>query len=469
MRHWRRAVMMGACALGCGSAATEQDGGSDTCDAANCVDDDGSATQTADDDGGTTHAVDDTAGDVDTGEPGGGLPCDVVEVIDRNCFGCHSDPPKFGAPMPFASWGDFQVPAVSDPERKVIDLVGDRIVDPDFPMPPITAMSGEDQTVLLDWIAAGAPSDPSAACTPTDPTGGDDVGPDALPCEPTHTFLAHASGSEDAFQVPPEGADNLYMCFTFASPFAANVQGTAWAPITDDERVLHHWILYRTATPQVDGGVGPCNMPSDQVFVSGWAPGGQNFVMPDDVGLELGGPDDYYILQVHYHNTENHTDAFDGSGVAFCTTDTPRAQTAGVLTLGTFSIDVGADAEDAKAVGTCPSQLTSLLPQSLFALASFPHMHQLGREFNTTITRGAEELTLVDVPSFTFDNQISYPHDPPIEIKSGDTLTTTCTYDNPGGGPVGFGEDTEDEMCFNFVLTYPIDIVPEDYRVCMTG
>ena len=49
------------------------------------------------------------------------------------------------------------------------------------------------------------------------------------------------------------------------------------------------------------------------------------------------------------------------------------------------------------------------------------------------------------------------------------SLTTTCTYDNPDGGPVGFGEDTEDEMCFNFVLTYPIDIVPADYRVCMTG
>jgi hypothetical protein len=140
-----------------------------------------------------------------------------------------------------------------------------------------------------------------------------------------------------------------------------------------------------------------------------------------------------------------------------------------VLTLGTASISIPSDAEDATAVGTCPSQLTSLLPQSLYALASFPHMHQLGREFNTTITRGGDQIPLVDVPSFTFDNQISYPHDPPVEIRAGDSLTTTCTYDNPGGGPVGFGEDTEDEMCFNFVLTYPIDIVPEDYRVCMTG
>jgi hypothetical protein len=109
------------------------------------------------------------------------------------------------------------------------------------------------------------------------------------------------------------------------------------------------------------------------------------------------------------------------------------------------------------------------LPQSLFALASFPHMHQLGREFSTVVQRGGNELTLVDVPAFTFDNQISYPHDPPFEIQAGDQLVTTCTYDNTNDFPVGFGEDTEDEMCFNFVLAYPIDIVPEDYRVCMTG
>lgn len=469
MKTIRTFVFIGAFALGCASNSG-LDGGGETCVDASCGDDDDGATLPSDDTAGATGVDDDgTDEGMDSGVPEGGLPCDVVEVIDRNCFGCHSDPPKYGAPMPLSSWGDFQVPAKSDATKKVVDRVAERIVDPDYPMPPITAMGDADRTVLLDWIAAGAPSDPDADCTPTDPTDGGDVGPDALPCEPSHTFLAHAGGSADAFQVPPQGADNLYMCFTFASPFATDVQGTAWAPITDDERVLHHWILYRTATPQEDGGVGPCHMPSDQVFVSGWAPGGKNFVMPDDVGLELGGPDDYYILQVHYHNTDHHADAFDASGVAFCTTETPRPLTAGVLTLGTLNISIPAGADDAKAVGTCPSSLTSLLPQSLYALASFPHMHQLGREFATTIQRGAEQLTLVDVPSFTFDNQISYPHDPPIEIRAGDTLTTTCTYDNPDGGPVGFGENTEDEMCFNFVLAYPIDIVPEDYRVCSTG
>ena len=74
------------------------------------------------------------------------------------------------------------------------------------------------------------------------------------PRVPTVEFTAHDQG--DAFWVPAVGADNLYQCFTFASPVGPTSQAVAWAPITDDERVLHHWILFRTETPQVDGGSG---------------------------------------------------------------------------------------------------------------------------------------------------------------------------------------------------------------------
>jgi hypothetical protein len=331
-------------------------------------------------------------------------------------------------------------------------------------------MSDADRGVLQSWIDAGTPPDPDADCTPEDPTDGEPVGPDALPCEPTHTFVASAGGgASEGFHVPESGAENLYMCFTFKSPFADAVQGTAWAPITDDERVLHHWILFRSKTPQEDGGAGPCNMPADAVFVSGWAPGGQNYVLPDDIGLDLGGPDDYYILQVHYHNTGHFSDAIDKSGVALCTTDTPREKTAGVLTLGTATIDIPVDGKGVVATGTCPSLITQYLPEPINVLASFPHMHQLGRKFDTIITRGGQDTTLVSVPNFSFDNQISYTHDPPVQIVAGDTLTTHCTYDNTYGVPVSFGEKTEDEMCFNFALVYPIDMIPDNARVCMVN
>ena len=47
--------------------------------------------------------------------------------------------------------------------------------------------------------------------------------------------------------------------------------------------------------------------------------------------------------------------------------------------------------------------------------------------------------------------------EPEIVVQPGDKLHSTCVFDNPGSQSVGFGEGTGDEMCFNFVLAYPID------------
>jgi hypothetical protein len=45
-------------------------------------------------------------------------------------------------------------------------------------------------------------------------------------------------------------------------------------------------------------------------------------------------------------------------------------------------------------------------------------------------------------------------------VHPGDTLTTTCTWMNPGSSAVGFGESTTSEMCYNFVLSYPAHSLP---------
>jgi hypothetical protein len=65
------------------------------------------------------------------------------------------------------------------------------------------------------------------------------------------------------------------------------------------------------------------------------------------------------------------------------------------------------------------------------------------------------------VDPFQFENQQYYPHEPEVLLQPGDALRTRCTYDNPGDQPVFLGEGTEDEMCFNFVMIYPLDLVGE--------
>jgi hypothetical protein len=410
-----------------------------------------------------------TAGGGGSGAGGAGatdLPCDADTFFAEHCRGCHSEPPKYGAPMPLGSHADLHAPAVSEPTRTVAELVGERTNDPDRPMPPDGLLPADVRAPLEAWLAAGAPAS-SEGCDPIDPVD-PMVGPEHLPCTVTHTFTAHAEGSAQGFHVPPGGADNLYQCFTFHSPFDGVTQGTAWAPIIDDERVVHHWILYRTKTVQPEGGVMPCQMPQDATFVAGWAPGGENFVFPEDVGLEMGGPDDYFILQMHYHNAAGHEDAVDASGVAFCTTDVPRENDAGVYTLGTLHIDIPPYTEGWQTMGQCGSFLTSFLPQPVHIISSFPHMHELGTEFRTEILRGGDDgpvETLVSIDDWAFDSQKHYPHDPPVTFDPGDAIRTTCVYDNPTSQAVHFGEKTEDEMCFNFVLLYPISLFG-DNRQC---
>ena len=46
---------------------------------------------------------------------------------------------------------------------------------------------------------------------------------------------------------------------------------------------------------------------------------------------------------------------------------------------------------------------------------------------------------------------------PQPEPPGGDDFLPDPVFDNPTEHPVGFGEGTSDEMCFNFVLAYPID------------
>jgi hypothetical protein len=416
-----------------------------------------SSTTPGDTDSGTTPGTD--TGPVARGE----LPCDVLDVVAARCLTCHTRPPSFGAPMALVDQTDFHADALTVPTERVYQRAMARIHSTTAPMPPITAPALDAaQLATLDaWLGAGAPARAAGiTCTPPPPP----PPPPDLPCTPTHTFLSHAPGSATAPYQLGAGATNQYICFTFASPFTTSQQATGWGPVIGDERVVHHWILYRTATAQADGGVGPCNMPIDATFIMGWAPGGGAYVMPPDIGLELrqGTANEWLILQVHYNNPTGIADVMDSSGVEICTTDTPRAQTAGVLAFGTTNIAIPPRATGYSTTGTCSSFLTGLLPEPLHILSSGPHMHELGTSFTTEIIPGGTGTpeNLVTVSPWSFDSQSAYPHDPPRVINPGDAVRTTCTYSNPGASTVTFGERTEDEMCFNFMMVYPITVIP---------
>ena len=368
--------------------------------------------------------------------PTSDLPCDVQRVIAANCVTCHGEEPAFGGPLPLVRAADFAADArgVSVGQRVVERINDDQRAMPPAPNP---RLSDADRAVLENWIGAGAPSGTCDSGGGMAGSGGSAGGPTTHPPDVTcYNLTARASAAGDKYAVPT--TPDLYQCFEYNAPWGnKRVQVVSARPVIDNPQVLHHWILYNTADAVTDGKNASCvGAHPNAAFITGWAPGGDGLELPADVGLRTEGAG--FSLEVHYNNSEASPQT-DASGVELCVTEKLRPKEAAVHWLGTQNLN------KVTATGTC--QPFTFEPVTI--LTSSPHMHLQGRHMKTVINRanGGTE-TLLDVP-FDFATQVSY--DTPAVINPGDTLTTTCTF----ATPTPFGQKTNEEMCYNFVVAYP--------------
>ena len=166
---------------------------------------------------------------------------------------------------------------------------------------------------------------------------------------------------------------------------------------------------------------------------------------PEGVGLKLSAGQTL-VLQLHLFNPSG--EALGGtSGIEVVEVDPADVQEEADLFLpGPLGLSLPPN-QQTSIVSTC----TVGEPQKLFAI--FPHMHQLGIHFKTTLTVGGQP-TVVHDGDYTFDHQAFIPFEP-IALSSGDTITTECTWNNTKSSPVGWGESSESEMCFSILYRYP--------------
>lgn len=372
--------------------------------------------------------------------------CDALGVLRANCQSCHASDPQFGAPMPLVSFDDLQAPGVSNASQTVRELVRARIHDAQRPMPP-GGMSAANVALIDAWLDAGggAGADPTCAGlapapVPTEPT--EFVWPDD--CEEFFTLTTSSRTNPSEKYVVPAGSEE-HPQFIFDTPWGNDdVQVLAYRPVTDNASILHHWILYENSTGGLfGGGLGG-------KFLVGWAPGSQgNTGMPDDVGLYMPGGADKLRLDVHYYNLGSNQAESDASGVELCITRTPRPNTA---TVSGLTGNATAPAGRSNNVSSCTVNLTGAEEVTFMSVS--PHMHKLGVHAKLELTRAGQTTALHDEP-FDFEDQRIYELDN-IPIRDGDVLTTTCSYENDTGRTVTFGENSDDEMCFNFVTYYPM-------------
>ena len=383
--------------------------------------------------------------------------CDAQAVFNASCSQCHGETPLYGAPMSLTSLAELRAPSKSDPSQTVYQRVSQRIHDSQKPMPPTGfTLSAAGQSTLDAWIAAGAPQGSSEACAaPAPPATGIATAPTATPaaastpaatsgstapaegsaddwpadCGEHYKFVSNSNGQKSS--VPP--GEPPYYNMTIPAPWgAATAQALKFKPIIDNAKVIHHYILYA----------------ADGSFVNGWAPGDQGGTLPAGVGLQM--PGGNYRLEVHYNN-QTGTTQMDGSGVELCVAKTPRPNTAAVHWLGSLLILVPARGRQ-DVTSTCVPSV-SAGPVHLISVS--PHMHKTGVHAKMVINRANGETVVVHDAAFDFNDQRKYDV-PDVLVNAGDTITTTCTFENDTNSLITFGQNTEDEMCFFFTTAWPI-------------
>jgi hypothetical protein len=314
--------------------------------------------------------------------------------------------------------------------------------------PPSAATPQPDASITPDASQVEPDPQPSAALSDVA------VAPD--PSECTFVELRARGDQEGAPFHVPGGDHDALECFMFDLGFDAPTQALAMYPVVENPQVIHHWLLYAVDSVDSDRISYDCtNVHPIARTIGGWAPGMGNWYLPKHVGFDLG--KGRFVLEVHYFNQATAVD--DRSGVRICTTRTPRPETASVSWLGGDQLfTIPPHATNYSVAGRCAPRR----PRTpIHVLRSWPHMHRLGTRMTMRLDRSDGSSENVFDLSYAFSAQ--HQVDTPLILASGDSLLTTCYYDNPGDRAVSYGDQTTDEMCFNFVVAYPAGALASDW------
>lgn len=284
--------------------------------------------------------------------------------------------------------------------------------------------------VALFLFACGNPApDPSA------PDGGDEPAPDARP-DGWQTLIS------SSWSIPP---GEEYRCerLTIAEDiWIKNFRSTV--PLGH-----HHAVLTLEDDPSAPDGQTACGAGTNApLMIYGSAPGTEDITMPDGVAVRVPAGSQL-LLNLHLYNTQPSTDLAGVSEILYQAVPADEVDgvvEAEIVLMGPvqFTIDEGTDT----VTGGCTQSGDTTL------FMTNPHMHRLGTHARVVARRAAGDVVLHDGP-YDFEDQKFYPIAPEVPMANGDRVEITCTYDNDTGGPVSFGDSTDQEMCFASTYRYP--------------
>jgi mono/diheme cytochrome c family protein len=359
--------------------------------------------------------------------------CAARTVFQTRCQTCHGAE-LAGAPMSLVTWADTQATSVIDKTNKVSELIKARVHDTARPMPPVDRgpLTSQELAALDAWISAGYPNGTCATPDMPAPTTGKEFQWPAE-CTPDKIFKVQAHENGQPFNVQANWESNVVISIPvpWAGKVSGNIQALAIKPLTNNKRVVHHWILFAGTLD----------------FITSWSPGKPAETFPDDVGVYMPSSGSF-SLNMHYYNKGNDSAEQDQSGAEICITNKPRPKTATTNMFGPFLLNIPPGRSEA--TDTCTHAGT----QPITLITSSPHMHKTGVGGKFEIIRANGKVEVLEDSPFNQEDQHVTPIN--VVVNPGDKVRTTCIYNNTTNQTKTFGESTDDEMCFNFSRYYPM-------------
>jgi len=403
---------------------------------------------------------------------------DVLPVLQKNCQGCHR--PGEAAPMSFLTYDQARPWAKAMKQAVLTKKMPPWFADPHVgKFSNDRTMSQAEVDTLVAWSDTGAKAgNAKEAPKPIEFVQGWRIGKPDVVIEMPQAFNVPASGTIDYqyIVIPTNFKEDTYVQVAEARPgnpalvhhIIAFIRepGNPWlkdaqpgVPVVPRNHVPTEKMTpeeRRKAQQQSGGGFG-----GD--FLAGYAPGTVPFVnRPGEAKLVKAGSD--IVLQMHY--TANGKEGTDQSRIGLILSkEKPEAK---VLTLAAGTTDFAIPAGDANYEVNA-----KLKVQRDVTIVSFlPHMHFRGKSFEYRVTYPTgESETLLSVPKYDFNWQLTYELDKPKLLPKGSVIECTAHYDNSANNKynpdpsktVYFGEQTWEEMMFGFFeVSVPMNVSAMD-------
>lgn len=317
-----------------------------------------------------------------------------------------------------------------------------------------------------------------------------------------------SSGGVPGYIIP--SVDTSYVCWTFVLPAQAlSTHIVRIEPIIQNQEFYHHAVLFQGTANFLTNyyGLGTCTTDSQcgsdptvacvsgycvrqgaecsmggEVFMYAWAVGVPAFDFPIQAGLPVGSPYVILSIQMHYDNPKLEAGKIDASGLRLFLTPNKRANDAGFVKAGSLIGDVfplGIPPPGMPGFAPFPPGVVSYgfcdMSQIQAAMPTFPtvnifaflvHQHQIGARIWTDVYQRQSgrlvRTTQLNSPTrpYDFSRQEFLIVDPPYALSPTDVMLTQCQWDSSRKTTyTRFGEGSQDEMCFNLILVYPMPVV----------